>query len=404
MAPRNVTDLAPQIDEASQPEAPPPEPLVFEFRGNAREYFRIWVVNLALSLCTLGLYSPWAKVRRLRYFYGNTYLDGSSFEFLGSPIAILKGRAIAVTAFAAYWYASHFHPIANIVLVPVLALGFPWVMVKALRFRARHSAYRNITFSYDGHYGTIAFAYLALPLLAVGTVVGAFVLFGWDLPELAASGQVTFAPEVSRKVFPLILLTMLAVMIAYPYFYYLQRRAYLAPRRFGEAAFAFDCHPRSFYHLFLLMVVYGAIAVITFFVAMWFVGLLGTVLHISLPAAVAPVAGSLAFGLVNLLLFVTFITLVRNRVISALRIGEATLSSRLNVGTVYMLYLTNIVAVVCSLGLLAPWAKVRLTYYQLARTSLLAPHGTQVFTGTPAQSASAVGEELAEVFDLDLAI
>jgi len=399
-----VTDFTPQIDDAPRPDVSPPEPLVFEFRGNAREYFRIWVVNLALSLCTLGLYSPWAKVRRLRYFYGNTYLDGSSFEFLGSPIAILKGRAVAVVAFAAYWYASHFHPLANLVLVPLFAIAFPWVTVKALRFRARYSAFRNITFSYDGRYGTIAVAYLTLPLLAVGTVVGAFVLFGWDMPELAASGQVTFAPEVSKKVVPLVLLTMFAVMIAYPYFYYLQRRAYLAPRRFGEAAFAFDCRPRSFYHLFLLMLVYGIIALITFFVAMWFVGLLGSVLHLSLPANVAPLAGSLAFGLVNLLLFVTFITLVRNRVISALRIGETTLSSRLNVGSVYMLYLTNIVAVACSLGLLAPWAKIRLTRYQLARTSLLAPQGTEEFTGTPGQSASAVGEELAEVFDLDLAI
>ena len=47
---------------------------------------------------------------------------------------------------------------------------------------------------------------------------------------------------------------------------------------------------------------------------------------------------------------------------------------------------------------------MRLTRYQMSKTSLLAPQGTENFTGGPGQSASAVGEELADFFDLDLAI
>ena len=84
------------------PAAAIPEPrtqrvlLPFEFRGNGGEYFRIWIVNLLLTIVTLGIYSAWAKVRRLRYFYGNTLLDGHSFEYHGRPLAILKGRLIVV--------------------------------------------------------------------------------------------------------------------------------------------------------------------------------------------------------------------------------------------------------------------------------------------------------------------
>ena len=40
-----------------------------EFTGNAGEYFKIWIVNIALTVVTLGVYSAWAKVRKLRYFY-----------------------------------------------------------------------------------------------------------------------------------------------------------------------------------------------------------------------------------------------------------------------------------------------------------------------------------------------
>ena len=35
-------------------------PVIFE--GNTKEYFGIWIVNLLLSIVTLGIYSAWAKV------------------------------------------------------------------------------------------------------------------------------------------------------------------------------------------------------------------------------------------------------------------------------------------------------------------------------------------------------
>jgi len=66
------------------------------FTGRAGEYFGIWIVNLLLSIVTLGIYSAWAKVRRKKYFYNNTLIDNVGFDYHASPIAILKGRIIAV--------------------------------------------------------------------------------------------------------------------------------------------------------------------------------------------------------------------------------------------------------------------------------------------------------------------
>jgi hypothetical protein len=82
--------------------------LNIEFSGSAGEYFRIWVVNLCLTLVTLGLFSAWAKVRKKRYFYSCTKLDNTPFQYLGRPIPILKGRLIAGAAFLAYYLSSHF--------------------------------------------------------------------------------------------------------------------------------------------------------------------------------------------------------------------------------------------------------------------------------------------------------
>ena len=82
--------------------APAPREVAFEFRATGSEYFRIWIVNLLLTIVTLGIYSAWAKVRRLRYFYGSTALEGTSFDYHADPKAILKGRLIAVLAYVVF--------------------------------------------------------------------------------------------------------------------------------------------------------------------------------------------------------------------------------------------------------------------------------------------------------------
>ena len=57
----------------------------FQFSGKAGEFFRIWIVNVLLTILTLGIYSAWAKVRTNRYFYSSTTLAGSSFSYLAKP-------------------------------------------------------------------------------------------------------------------------------------------------------------------------------------------------------------------------------------------------------------------------------------------------------------------------------
>ena len=78
------------------------------FTGRGAEYFRLWAVNLLFTLLTLGVYSAWAKVRKARYFRQNTRLDGHVFDFHGRPVAIFRGRLIALVLFGAYSWAFNF--------------------------------------------------------------------------------------------------------------------------------------------------------------------------------------------------------------------------------------------------------------------------------------------------------
>src|SRR5882724_3038436 len=96
-----------------------------EFTATTGEYFRIWIVNLALTVVTLGIYSAWAKVRKRRYFYSHTRIDGEGFEYLANPIAILKGRLIAFALFGAFYAVSHFAPLYQFILWIPLAIAAP---------------------------------------------------------------------------------------------------------------------------------------------------------------------------------------------------------------------------------------------------------------------------------------
>ena len=43
--------------EMVEPENHPTTTIPFEFTGKVDEYFKIWIVNVALTICTLGIYS-----------------------------------------------------------------------------------------------------------------------------------------------------------------------------------------------------------------------------------------------------------------------------------------------------------------------------------------------------------
>ncbi|MBW8635732.1 DUF898 domain-containing protein [Hoeflea sp. WL0058] len=139
------------------------------FEGNASEYFGIWIVNLLLSIVTLGIYTAWAKVRQRRYFYGNTILDGHSFDYHAKPIAILKGRVIVVVALVMFQVLSSIQPFLILVLLPAYIFLAPWVFNRALTFNARVTSYRNVRFHFQGRYRRALLVFIVMPFLTAFT-------------------------------------------------------------------------------------------------------------------------------------------------------------------------------------------------------------------------------------------
>ena len=143
-------------------------PIVFQ--GKASEYFGIWIVNLLLSLLTLGVYSAWAKVRRKKYFYNNTLIDNVGFDYHANPIAILKGRVIAFILFALYVYGKGSSPILAGVLVLLFFLFLPWLVVRGSIFNSRNTSHRGLRFDFVGTVNKAARIFIGLPMLTLFTM------------------------------------------------------------------------------------------------------------------------------------------------------------------------------------------------------------------------------------------
>src|SRR6202051_3305376 len=108
-----------------------PEQLHFTGRGS--DYFGIWIVNMLLTIVTLGIYSAWAKVRRLKDFYRHTEVAGSSFDFHGRPTRILIGRVIALGMLFAYNYSVRLQSALTIVVLAAIAFVMPWLLRNSFR-------------------------------------------------------------------------------------------------------------------------------------------------------------------------------------------------------------------------------------------------------------------------------
>ncbi|MGO4470137.1 DUF898 family protein, partial [Pseudoduganella sp. RAF53_2] len=141
------------------------------FSATGSEYFRIWIVNVLLTIVTLGIYSAWAKVRSNQYFYSSARLAGSSFEYHGNPKAILKGRIAALILVGGYHAAVRTSITAALVMAAVMACVMPYLVWKSLQFKLHNTSYRGIRFGFDGSVGKAYLYYLLMPLLAATVVM-----------------------------------------------------------------------------------------------------------------------------------------------------------------------------------------------------------------------------------------
>ncbi len=346
-----------------------------EFSGSAKEYFRIWIVNLCLTIITFGFFSAWAKVRKKRYFYSNLTLDGTPFQYLAQPITILKGRIIAAILFLMYYSSTHyFTTMLPYVLVAGLIIA-PWVIVRSVAFNARYSAYRNMTFRFDGTYVEsfrVIYAWGIIPAIAVGTI------FNW--------WGIYWAAGIAYAVFA----------ILFPWWVRNLKNFIVTKTSYGGHFGQFSASGNYFFQVYLVSV----------FITFGF-GLITTIIVRFFEMEGMPYSNIIFImpiyaGYVFAYAYVQ--TKITNTVWNQIRLGPLRFRCTLNSFEMAELYLTNAIGIIASAGFLIPWAVIRTYKYRTDNTHVINMTELKEFRASETETVQAAGAEMTEFFDMDLSI
>ena len=216
-----------------------PDEHAIEFTASGSEYFRIWIVNLALTVVTLGIYSAWAKVRRLKYFYRSTQVAGSVFDYHGWPLAILKGRLIALVLVAGWYGLGYFSPAVAIVVLLGIAGLMPFLIQRSFRFRLYQSSYRGIRFRFSGALGS-AYRVVLVPI--------AFFLVPGFLGMMYGPGTTDGMPDPWLGLLAATASLVAAALV--PRFHHAFKRYQHDHAAFGTTRGAFNVGVRAFYAIY----------------------------------------------------------------------------------------------------------------------------------------------------------
>jgi uncharacterized membrane protein YjgN (DUF898 family) len=395
MPPRSLAD---ELEDGSLREelfGPRPKPVAvapalsrhvyrMTFTGSGGEYFRLWIVNLLLTLLTAGVYSAWAKVRKTRYFCQNTRLDGMPFDYHGSPVAILRGRLLAVLLLAAYSFGFEISATAGLVTVAVLLGVGPWLFLSAQQFRLRNSSHRGLRFGFTG---TARGAYARLlPLLLVWFASSVLGLV-FDLPSFA------------------ILLSALVVLVLFPLIHHELKDFQHANATYGDRPFAFAPARDDFYAVYLkalgilLPAAIGA-ALLTGAVSAWWLRQGGD------PSTRYTFALGLLIGALLYLAGGPYVAARLQQIVwDHTRLPGMRFRTEIRAWPLTRIVAKNMLLTLATLGLYWPFAAVALARYRVEAFVVDSEVPIDsIAESTQARPASAAGEGAADLFGLDVGL
>ena len=372
----------------------------FEFTGRGGEYFSIWIVNILLTLITLGIYSAWATVRKRRYFHGNTLLAGAEFVYLATPMMILKGRLIAIAVLILYFGLAQFFPVAAGIIAVALVLVMPWIIWNSMRFQTRMSQYRNVRFDFSGRLKPVIFNLMVLPIIPVLI--------------LAAIGVALYFSGVvdPSLIGPLAGLGILGIYLVIPLIQARMANYYVNHVEFGQGKFAAEITSGTYYWTYIKtflisILIFGAIGYIAFL-------LLGMEFFTSMQAQQEPrePQGGV-FGVIALIYFIAIVfsiwvrayvgVRIRNYIFDSTSLDDnLQLHSGMKVMGLFGVYFVNAILLIITLGLAYPWTAVRVARYRVNNTFAMIEGSLSNYVTKQQEYQSALGDELGDALDFDM--
>ena len=393
------------------------KPIGFEFHGKAGEYFRIWIVNILLTIVTLGIYSAWAKVRNKQYFYGNALLDGSPFEYSASPIAILKGRLVVAVILIAYSVIIRIFPSSDGIFFILFLIVLPWLVMRSYMFNARYSNYRNLNFAFQKNLSGAVKVFLG-----IGVIVPlSFIAFGYLYYTAFIKGSL----EGAGMSLSILVLAGIAVVFLWYVFYMHSIQAYKVDNHsYGQLAFRLHKALKTFYKHYLIGILIFIAGLVVIGVAFWqaFQEMLFTVgagpnedMEVSPIVTGSYIIMTVLYVVIYFYVYAYIRAKIFNTVwsctslnkqsayvMSAPTVPLVAFKGYLKPWDLFVIYITNTIGIIVSLGLLIPWAKIRLARYRINNLEVSSIADLKSITAVEREKVGTIGSEMSDILDIDI--
>ena len=376
-----------------------------KFTGSGSEYFKIWIVNILLTIMTVGFYYPWAKVRNRRYFYANTILANRNFEYHATGLQLLLGFIIGLVLFVIYTFVSKLGPQFAGVFMFLFMLILPWLVWRSLMFNMKMTSFSNVHFSFRGALGQSYKIFLGYPAL----LFTVFMLIGVGIsvliPLLQEARMAEFARTTELIMIGVGLLFGLLFMLAYLYFFAIMKKATteytLSNSYYGQGKFDTDIETKKFFIIMLKAVGLAMIPV-------------GFIAGVVIPMLSGGMVGGfeilfmvLYFGFIFFMMLLASYVVTRERkyvyenTILDNKIGfESTLRAR----DLAWVMVSNLFLIMVTFGLAFPWAKVRVANLMLENTLVDTSIGFDEYLSQKQNEVSSIGDQIGEAFDIDVGV
>ncbi len=383
-----------------------------KFEGSGSEYFKIWIVNVLLTIVTLGFYYPWAKVRNRRYFYANSILDGRNFEYHATGKQLFIGFLVAMSIFVAYVVIQQISPIGNVILIGALFIAIPWLIWRSMMFNMRMTSFSNVRFGFVGKLRDSYMNFFVYPLMLmigyVVLVVGVEVLM--PILGVGLTSLISFVLFLTFIVFAVSFIKKKNI----EYFINLSR--------YGQGIFQTNIQTKEFMNIMVKTV---GIALLTMVATALIIGALvyatvGLETLVSLQeaandpqmmqakmAAIMPIVGLAYLGMILASMFIMAYAMTRQRTYvyqNTTLDDEISFGSTLKAKQLAWIMMTNFLAVIATLGLAMPWAKVRVARVMLENTQVHTDAGLDQYMTQKQNESSSLGEQIGDAFDVDVGL
>lgn len=348
----------------------------FRFQGSGKGYFVVWLVNILLTLITLGIYLPWALIRARRYFYENTDLEGARFSYHATGRSIFVGWLCLLALYVIFLInIVHQNTLLQLCMMGLFILFFPWLITQGLRYQMLMTEINGVRFNFYASPLRAWWVMMGCPLLIIIATVVIFSLF----TSSAVSAGSYAATFTLIAIGSLVLLLGIAVMqgvFAAQWFGMLVNNL-----QYGKLKFSGNFSMKK-----CITIVVLSMLLFIPFIALVMVMIVPSMITMMQAAymvqgdpeqmamMMGPLYGKIIlsyliyiFGAVVCFTF-AFVKL-RAYLYSQLALeGEIRFSSTVTVGRMLWLSISNMAVCLVTLFLAWPWAKVRMTRYLLENT------------------------------------